>query len=271
MLPAGETKKLLPDKVYKSNQLSDDSGDVVLTDLGPEEKFAGNVLKSLKEKISEARKELQELEQEIETQTQVANDKKEEIIQEARQQAEQIKQDAEAEARELLNSREEQVEEAREEGYDDGYEDGWEKAREDTAEMLEHSENMLDEARRERQAFISEHEAKLVELASAFAEKVIRAQVEIDDETAVRAVREALEQVQDVKKITVVLNPEDYERVNEIIDDYEEAHPSLQEITLAAEEHMDKGGCRIRTDYGDLDGSIRGQVEHYANQILREL
>lgn len=262
----------MPDsEVYKSDQLSDQSSGLVLTDLGPEEKFAGNVLKSLKEKISEARAELQEIEKKIETEAEEAENRREEIIQEARQQAEEIKNEAEQEAQELIGSREEEVDQARQEGYDDGYEEGWEQAREDTAEMLEQAENMLDEARRERQAFISDHKHQLIKLASTFAEQIVRKAVDLDEEVALRAVRQALEQVQDVKEITVVLNPEDYERVSGIIEDYREDHPSLEEITLAAEDHMDKGGCRIKTDYGDLDGSIRGQVEHLADQLLEDM
>lgn len=261
----------MPDKVYKSNQIKEDTTRLVLTDLGPEEKFAGNVLKSLKQKISEARSELQEIQTKIEQKRGQAKEDAEEIVENARQQAEEIKQQAEEEAREIINNREAEVEDARDEGYDDGYEEGWEKARQETAEMLEHSEDILNEARRERHAFIEKHEEELINLAASFAEKVLRSSIELDSDAASRVIEAMLEEIRDVKEITLVLNPEDCRRIREIIDDYVEEHPSLEEITVSPNENMDRGGCRIKTQFGDFDGSIRGQLDHLADQLVKSL
>jgi len=261
----------LPDKVFKSNQIKADETRLVLTNLGPEEKFAGNVLKSLKQKISEARTELQKIQTKIEQKRGQAKTEAEEIIKKARQEAEQIVEQAEEEAREIINSQEAEVDQAREEGYDDGYEEGWEKARQETATMLEHSEDILNEARRERQAFIEKHEEALISLAASFAEKVVRHSIELDEDVASRTIRAMLEEVRDVKEITLILNPEDCRRIREIIDDYVEEHPSIEEITISPNENMDRGGCRIKTEFGDFDGSIRGQLDHLVEQLVKSL
>ncbi|MFP4687376.1 MAG: FliH/SctL family protein [bacterium] len=258
----------MPDKIYKPNQVHDDQTRMTITRLGPEEKFAGKVLLSLKEKISEARGIIKKLEQEIEEKKEQAEQESKGIIANAESEAEDIKEEARQEAEKIIGTREEEIEKARNEGYDDGYSEGWEKSREETAELIAQGEKILDEARRERQAYISDHENELIKLAGRLATKIIRDQVEIDEQLAVRTVSKALEQVSDVKEITLVLNPDDYKAIEEVIETQKEKHPSIQEISIVEEPHMEKGSCRIRTDYGDIDATLSGQLEYLTEQLI---
>ncbi len=279
----------MPDKLYKSSQIKDYSGGMIITNLGPEEKIAGNVLKSIKQQIKESREELREVKEEITRRKQEAGSCKQEIIQEAEteaenilqaaekqkktteEQAEQIKSEAQDKADELLAEREQLVDKARQEGYDEGYEDGWEKARRETAELLEHSKSIVEEARREKHAVVAAHKQELIELAGIMAEKIVRTKISLDSQVGVRVIEAALQEISDVKQITLLLNPADYEIVTEIVDDFRDSHPSLEEITLSPDSNMDRGGCRIKADYGDIDGTIRGQLEHYTDQLRDQL
>ena len=266
--PGEATKKSLPDKVYKSDEVRDDQTRMTVTNLGSEEKFAGKVLKSLKEKIDEARSEVQKLNQKIEEKTGEAKEKAEEIKEEARAEAEKIKQEAEEEAREIIEARESEVDKARQEGYEDGYEDGQEQAREDTAEMIARGEEILDEARRERESYLLDHRNELVRLATRMAEKIVRKTVEVDEEVAERVVKEALEEISEAKEISLVLHPDDYKLVRDVVEAEKEDHPSLTEITLVEDSRLEPGGCLIRTDFGDLDASVQGQLAHLSDQLL---
>ncbi len=258
----------MPDKVYKPDQVRDEKAKMTVTRLGPEEKFAGKVLLSLKDKISQAREKIQELEKEIDEKKSTAKHQGEEIVQAAKNKAEEIKEEAHREAEEVVNSREEEVDKARKEGYEDGYSEGWENAREEAADLIAHGEKILDEARRERHAYISEHENELIALARQLAMKIIREQVEIDEELAVRTVRAALDQVKEVKEITLMLNPTDYEAIEKVIEEQKEKHPSLREISIAEEPHMEKGSCRISTNYGNIDATLSGQLDHLTDQLI---
>ena len=258
----------MPDKVYKSNQVRDEQTKMVVNRLGPEEKFAGKVLLSLKDQISEARNEIQELEKEIEEKTEDATRLSEEIIEKARSQAEEVEQQARQEAENIIGAREEEVADARQEGYDDGYSEGWEKSRNETAELIAHGEKILDEARRERQAYLAENEQQLIELARQLAIKIVREKVDMDDEVIVRTVQAALDQVSDVKEISLIISPDDYEAIEKVIESQKDNHPTVQEISVVQEPHMEKGGCRIRTDYGDIDATLSGQLEHLTEKLL---
>ncbi len=239
-----------------------------MTNLGSEEKFAGKVLKSLKDKIDEARSEIQRLNQKIEEKTGQAERQAEEIKEAAREEAENIKQEAEKEAREIIEAREEEVEEARQQGYEEGYEDGQKQAREDTAEMIARGEEILSEARRERKSYLLDHRNELIRLATRMAEFIVRKTVKIDEEVAERVIRAALDEISEVKEISLVLHPEDYKLAHEVVEAEKKDHPSLTEITLVEDTRLEPGGCLIRTDFGDLDATISGQLEHLSDQLL---
>lgn len=258
----------MPDNVYKSGEISDDGSGITIKDLGPEEKFAKNVLKSLKDKISEARQKVQDIEEEIEQKKQEAEETRDEILNEAEQEAERIRQEAEQEAEQLLQTKQEEVESAREEGYDEGFEKGRREAQQEMAEYVEQAAEVLDEAKRSREAYLGENTEALIEVAGELAEHIVRDHVEVDPDTAERVVRSALDEIEDVRTITVVLSPDDAEALREVKDVFTQEHPHLEKITVTADEKMERGGCKIRTDFGDVQGTLEGQVEHLTEKLI---
>lgn len=258
----------MPDNVYKSDRVDDEGSGVTITDLGPEEEFASNVLKSLKDKISDARERLKEIERKIEEKREEAEKTREEILEEARDEAEEIREQAREEADQLVRETENEVEDARDEGYDDGYEDGVADAEDDMAGYLDQAAEVLEEAKRRREAFLEENTRSLVDLAGELAEHIVREEVNVNEEVAERIVSAAIEEVSDVQEITVVMSPDDAERIRDIKDEIRAQHPNLEEITVTPDEKMQRGGCRIRTDFGDIQGTLRGQVEHLTEQLV---
>lgn len=258
----------MPDNVYKSGEISDDGSGITIKDLGPEEKFAKNVLTSLKDKISEARQELKEIEEEMERKKKQAEETRDEIIEEAEQEADQIRQEAEQEAEELLQTKQEEVESAREEGYDEGFEEGRQDAQEEMAEYVDQSAEILDEAKRKREAYLGENTEALIGLAGELAAHIVRDSVNVDSDTAERVVRSALDEIEDVRTITVILSPDDAQAVRDVKDELTKEHPHLEKITVKADDKMERGGCKIRTDFGDVEGTIEGQVEHLTETLI---
>lgn len=258
----------MPDNVYKSDNIDDEGSGVTITDLGPEEEFAGNVLTSLKDKISDARDRLNEIEQEIEEKREEAEETREEILEEAREEAEEIREEARQEADQLIQEKQNEVEQARDEGYDEGYEDGIADAEDEMAGYLDQAAQVLEEAKRRREAFLAENTRALLDVAGELAEHIVREVVGVNEDVAERIVTAAIEEVSDVQEITVVMSPDDAERIRDIKDEIKAEHPNLQEITVTADEKMQRGGCRIRTDFGDIQGTLRGQVEHLTEQLI---
>lgn len=258
----------MPDNIFKSDDIDDEGSGVTITDLGPEEKFAKNVLTSLKDKISGARERLKDIERQIREKRDEAEEIRENILEEANEEADRIREDARQEAEQLLQEKQNEVEQAREEGYDDGYDDGIDDAEDEMAEYLEQTAEVLEEAKRRREAFLEENTQALIEVAGELAEHIVREEVNVNEEVVNRVVSAAIEEVSDVQEITVKVSPDDAQRVRDIKDDIKKEHPNLEEITVSPDEKMQRGGCRIRTDFGNIQATLRGQVEHLTEQLV---
>lgn len=258
----------MPDRVYKNDELRDDDTSLTVHKLGPEEKFAGTVLKSLKEKIEDARDELKSVEQEAEETLEQAESEKQQILEQARERADEIVEEAELEAETIISEKEEKVAEAREEGYKAGYNDGTRQAQEDTIEMIEQGETILQEARRKRNSLIGELDEEFVSLLSQLAGRVVREYVEADPDTVLRTVKQAVEEVRDQQQVTVVLHPKDLVPVQTAVDSFLDQHPSLSHVNLVEDDRLERGGCRIRTDYGDIEATLQAQVDHLSRSLL---
>lgn len=262
----------MPDNVYKSDEVSDDDSKMVITKLGPEEKFAKNVLKSLKEKISEARERLNELEQEIEQKRNQAETEKNQILEETRQKAESeaqsIKEKAQQEAQELVEEKEAEVQQARDEGYEEGFQEGKDEAHQETISIIENAHSILDEAKRERDAFVESNIDEFIRLATKLAKQVVHDYVEMDNSVVRRVLRSALDEIEDALSITIVMHPDDLTAVKDVVSEYEEENPSLEEIKLTDDSKMKRGGCRIRTNYGDIEAELDTQLEHLSQSLL---
>ena len=258
----------MPDQVYKNDQLLDEDTSLTIQKMGPEEKFAGSVLKTLKEKIGDARKELETVQADVEEKKEEAEAAKEQILEDAQERADQIIEEAKIEADEIISNKQEEVKQAREEGYDDGYRDGKTQAQEDTVELIEQGETILQEARRKRNALVSGLNQDFVSLLEQLAGRVVREYLELDEEVVLRTVRDAVDQVRDQQQVTIVLHPQELEIVQPAVDEFVESHPSLERVTLVEDDRLEQGGCRIRTDYGDIEATVHGQIQHRSRALL---
>lgn len=259
----------MPDnKIFKSENVDDDGTGMTVQNLGPEEEFANDILKSLKDKISEARNRLSQIEDDIEKKKQQAETKRDEILEEARQEAEQIRQEAENEAEQIIQEKQNEVDDARNEGYEDGYQDGMDDARSDMADYLEQVRDVLSEAKNKREAHIEDNDSVLVKLAGKISQQIIRDYVEYDEETIKRVVSSAIEEVSDVEQITIVVSPDDANILEDVKNEFLDEHPSLKHVAVADDPNMERGGCRIKTKFGDIQGTVEGQVEHLTETLL---
>lgn len=258
----------MPDKIYKSDDIQDEGTGITIKDLGPEEEFAKNILKSLKDKISDARTELEELEQEIESKEDEAEARREEILQEARNEADEIRQEAESEAQTIIENKENEVESAREEGYDDGYEEGRQDAREDIANLLDQAEEVLLEAKYQREAYLNDNLNTLVDLAGKIAERIVRDRVEVEEVAIERVVESALSEVSDAEDVTVFLSPDDAEVIRDVKSEFLQNHSDLEQMSISEDSKMKRGGCRIETRFGNIQGTVEAQIEHLSETLI---
>jgi len=151
--------------------------------------------------------------------------------------------------------------------YENGFHQG-EKAGMEIAErkmesvMKRYSEAIL-EIGKTRSSLYSQIEREVVTLAVAVARKIVHREIQVDHDIIQTLVRVALSHVAEKSAVTIHLNPVDY---NYLLDRRGELSQSEgRDISLLADKSIERGGCLIQTNCGDIDARIDEEfrtVEH---------
>jgi len=113
----------------------------------------------------------------------------------------------------------------------------------------------LEEVTSLRSAITQQTESELVRLALEIAKKVIHLEVTSNTRVALELTRAALSRVPNRTPATIHLNPEDVAYVQE-----NQHHlPSSHALTFIADKAIERGGCVVQTEMGEIDASIEQQ------------
>ena len=128
--------------------------------------------------------------------------------------------------------------------------------------MKRYSEAIL-EIGKTRSSLYSQIEREVVTLAVAVARKIVHREIQVDPDIIQTLVRVALSHVAEKSAVTIHLNPVDY---NYLLDRRGELSQSEgRDISLLADKSIERGGCLIQTNCGDIDARIDEEfrtVEH---------
>ena len=142
--------------------------------------------------------------------------------------------------------------------YESGFIQG-EKAGMEIAEqkmeavMRRYSESLL-ELEKLRSFLYTQVEHEVVKLSVEVAKKIVHREVQVDKEIIQTLVRVALSHVAEKSAVTVHLNPVDYNYL--IAQRAELSQSEGRDISLLADKSIERGGCLIQTECGDIDARI---------------
>lgn len=155
------------------------------------------------------------------------------------------------------------LEAAREEGFAAGLAAGREEVGPAVAALAGAAREL--DAERARTAGAAEEAA--AGLALQIAEKVLGTALEVRPELVVEVTRGALRRLSEPVEATLLVNPDDAERVREALAELSAEHGA--ELAVRAERRVDRGGCVVRTGAGEIDARLGAQLERAA-EIVRE-
>ena len=100
-------------------------------------------------------------------------------------------------------------------------------------------------------------------LAVAIAEKIIRDRVDMDRGVLVRNLETALFKIQSDRPVTVLVNPHDQGWLAEDT----ALRERLRIGAVVPDRRVEVGGCRLRTDDGEWDATLKQQLESLADLV----
>jgi flagellar assembly protein FliH len=99
-----------------------------------------------------------------------------------------------------------------------------------------------------------EHE--VVKLAIEVAKKIVHREIQADREVIQSLVKVALSHVAEKSAVTVHLHPTDYSFILERRAELAQGADEGRDIVLLADKAIDRGGCLVETECGDIDARI---------------
>ena len=132
--------------------------------------------------------------------------------------------------------------------------------------MLHRLMQTLEELTQVRAQMIHQTERQMVQLALAVARRVVQREVSLDPDLLIAMARVAMERLGETAQVKVRLHPEDYEAAGAA----RVAQLAGSNVTIVADGHLNRGGCRIESDMGMLDAGVDAQLQEIARALLGE-
>ncbi len=116
------------------------------------------------------------------------------------------------------------------------------------------------------------HSAELavVKMALAIAERVVKREVSLDEGLVLRQIHEATKRVVGVERIKLRVNPKDEEYVRDHRPGILTSTDAVRELVIEGDETIERGGCILESDSGNVDALIATQMERIEAAMLSE-
>jgi flagellar assembly protein FliH len=157
---------------------------------------------------------------------------------------------------------------AYDEGFRLGQEAGYQAGLEQATAGVERLSAILSDVETMWGNIVTAYESKIIQLIGRMVEKVVYGRVAVDNEIITRAILHAFEQISDPVKAVITVNPEDYEFIEVVKEDFFEKIKGLKQVTLVSDPLISVGGCRIETPSGEVHTNIEERLEAVKRSVM---
>lgn len=221
---------------------------------------------------AEADKIIKDAEQKAFNEVQQKSEDAQRTRQEAEQEAESIIEQARSQAEEQIDKAQKQVQEikdnAHKEGFEAGREEGFTSGKEEVDRLIEQLHHIIDKTLEKRQEIIEESETQLINLVLIIAKKVVKVISENQKNVVVNNVIQALRKLKSRGEVLLKVNLDDVDITTEHVKDFMRMVENVQSVTVVEDSTVDKGGCVVETDFGEIDARISSQLHEIEERIL---
>jgi len=119
--------------------------------------------------------------------------------------------------------------------------------------------HVLEAYEQKMEEYESAFENLVIKTSHALASKIVEREIELES-IVNKSIKTAIAKIIGANEVRIRINPDDLE----LIDDYSKSllnKSSFNKIKFEPDERIEKGGCLIETDIGNVDGRISTQLE----------
>jgi flagellar assembly protein FliH len=218
------------------------------------EKIRKDAEKVAFDEVKRKNNQAQKIRQDAEDQAQV-------IIAEARQKSTDLETD--------IKQRVTQTErEAYERGYGEGHAKGYDEGKAEVQRLVESLHSIITKAIEKRNEIIEEAETQIINLVLLIVKKVIKVISENQKNVVINNVVQALRKLKSRGDVVIRVNLADLELTSEHVKDFMKMVENVKSVTILEDSSVDRGGCIIETDFGQIDARISSQLHEIEERIL---
>jgi flagellar assembly protein FliH len=198
-------------------------------------------------------------------------------------QAQKLKAEAEEEAKKIVSEAERRVaeleataaqrleaaeREAAKKGREAGREEGYKEGVAEAERLVGRLHVILDRAMDKRAEILAETEAQVVELVLLVAKKVVKVISENQKSVVIQNIQQALRKLKTKSDVIVRVNLADLQLATEHVKDFVQMTENAKKLQIVEDSTIDRGGCVIETDFGEIDARISSQLSELEEKIL---
>ncbi|MBN2532471.1 MAG: flagellar assembly protein FliH [Spirochaetales bacterium] len=220
----------------------------------------------------EAEKIIQEAEELAFEKVKEKTDEAQKIRQDASTEAKQIIEDAKNKAAVIDRDTGEKVQQiekdAYERGYKDGHEKGFKEGEQEVERLIQRIHTIISKTIEKRNEIIEESETQLINMVLLIARKVIKVISENQKNVVINNVMQALLKLKGSGDIIIKVNPDDLELTSSHKETFQKRLEQGRNISILEDTTVDRGGCVIETDFGQINARISSQLHEIEEKIL---
>ena len=190
-----------------------------------------------------------------------AEDEAAAVTAEAKQEAEEMTAKVEMDVAEIRKK-------AEEEGCEKGRESGYAEGAAEVERLVEQLHSIIDKTIEKRNEIIDESETQVINLVIMIARKVVKVISENQKNVVINNVIQALRKLKSRGEVLIKVNLADVDLTSEHIKDFMRMVENIRSVTVVEDSTVDKGGCIIETDFGEIDARISSQLHEIEEKIL---
>lgn len=160
-------------------------------------------------------------------------------------------------------------EEGRIQGYEAGKNEALEEGKKNFNELNEKFIELLESLSNSWRNVIEKYEDEIVGLSLKMAKKVLYSNLTLDSDFVKLAIKEALKDIPDPLNVTIGVNPEDYNIIEMIKEDFFLRFEKLKNITIVSDPSIGRGGCTIDSETGTVVQTVENRLKELEIQILK--
>lgn len=153
-------------------------------------------------------------------------------------------------------------------GYQAGVEAGQQELERQYGHRLQSMDSIVNALKEDQWRLRKEAELSVLNLALQIAERVIQTEIQLDRSKIENVVEEALDYVQREELVKIILNPADYQYIDE---NSNLLNKLPADVKIESDNSLMQGGCVLQTNLETVDASVERKLKELATQLYTKL